>query len=145
VRKALASAALRGVEVKLLIGVGEFYLQDAVAHSFYPRLLAAGVQVIEYHKTQLHAKVAVVDEEWATVGSSNFDALSLFVNQEANVVVKDAGFAASLRAHIERAMAEGEQIRREEFAHVGWVRRLGYRVAYTCYKLTARVFGFGYA
>jgi phosphatidylserine/phosphatidylglycerophosphate/cardiolipin synthase-like enzyme len=79
--------------VVLLIGVGEIWLQDAVAHSFYPKLLAAGVKVVEYRKTQLHAKVAVIDDDWATVGSSNVDGLSLFLNQEANVVIKDAAFA----------------------------------------------------
>lgn len=145
IRRALASAARRGVEVKLLIGVGEFFMQDAVAHSFYPKLLEAGVQVIEYQKTQLHAKVAVIDDDWATVGSSNFDGLSLFLNQEANVIVKDAGFARSLRRHIELAMAEGVVIQREEFANIGWLRRLGYEAAYALYKLTMRVFAIGYA
>ncbi|WP_236422640.1 phospholipase D-like domain-containing protein, partial [Escherichia coli] len=76
-RKALAHAARRGVQVTLLIGVGEFKIQDAVAHSFYPKLLLDGVRVVEYRKTQLHAKVAVVDDDWATVGSSNCDGLSL--------------------------------------------------------------------
>jgi cardiolipin synthase len=145
VRRALLAAARRGVRVRLLIGVGEFFMQDAVAHSFYPKLLDAGVDVIEYTKTQLHAKVAVVDDDWATVGSSNFDGLSLFLNQEANVVVKDAGFAASLRAHIELAMAEGTPVRRDEFANIGWARRLGYELAYTMYKLTMRVVAIGYA
>jgi cardiolipin synthase len=79
-REALAQAARRGVDVCLLIGVGEFRMQDAVAASFYPELLEAGVRIVEYRKTQLHAKVAVVDNDWATVGSSNCDALSLFVN-----------------------------------------------------------------
>jgi len=79
------------VRVTLLLGVGQFMMQDAVAHSFYPKLLEAGVRIVEYDKTQLHAKVAVVDDEWATVGSSNYDGLSLFVNQEANVVISDAG------------------------------------------------------
>jgi cardiolipin synthase len=51
------------------------------------------MRIVEYRKTQLHAKVAVVDDDWATVGSSNCDGLSLFVNQEANVVVRDAAFA----------------------------------------------------
>ena len=144
-RRALAKAAQRGVEVKLLIGVGEFALQDAVAHSFYPKLLDAGVQVIEYRKTQLHAKVAVVDDAWATVGSSNCDGLSLFLNQEANVVVKDPVFARTLRRNIEQAMAEGVPIRQEDYANIGWVRRLGYGLAYTFYKLTMRVFAIGYA
>ena len=144
-RRALAKAAQRGVEVKLLIGVGEFALQDAVAHSFYPKLLDAGVQVIEYRKTQLHAKVAVVDDDWATVGSSNCDGLSLFLNQEANVVVKDAAIARTLRNNIEAAIAEGVHIRKEDYANIGWVRRLGYGPAYSLYKTTMRVFAIGYS
>lgn len=144
-RMALAHAAQRGVEVKLLIGVGEIWLQDMVARSFYPKLLASGVQVIEYRKTQLHAKVAVIDDDWSTVGSSNCDGLSLFLNQEANVVVKDAGFADSMRAHIERGMADGVVVHRDDFANESWVRRTGYGVAYLFYKLTMRIFAIGYA
>ena len=144
-REALALAAQRGVEVSLLIGVGEFWLQDMVAHSFYPKLLDSGVKVIEYRKTQLHAKVAVVDDDWSTVGSSNCDGLSLFLNQEANVVVKDAAFAKSMREYIERGMADGVVIHRDDFAHVGWLRRTGYEAAYLLYKLTMRIFAMGYA
>ncbi len=144
-REALAKAAQRGVDVTLLIGVGEFRLQDAVAHSFYPTLLAAGVKVVEYRKTQLHAKVAVVDDDWATVGSSNCDGLSLFLNQEANVVVRDAAFAATVRAHIEHGIADGVPIVLEDFQHLGWVRRSGYGLAYLMYKLAMRVFAIGYA
>jgi len=142
-RRALAAAAERGVEVVLLIGVGEFYLQDAVAHSFYPKLLASGVRVVEYHKTQLHAKVAVIDDDWATVGSSNVDGLSLFLNQEANVVVKDAAFARSLRGHIEQAIGEGVEIHYEDFEHVSWLRRIGYEFAFICYKLLMHIFVVG--
>ena len=144
-RKALALAAERGVEVKLLIGVGEFKLQDAVAHSFYEKLIESGVQVIEYQKTQLHAKVAVIDEDWATVGSSNCDGLSLFLNQEANIVVRDAAFAHSMRAHIERGIAEGVPVGRHEMAQLHWGRRLYYGLAYHAYRLTMRVFALGYA
>lgn len=138
-REALAGAARRGVEVILLIGVGEIWLQDAVAHSFYPKLLAAGVKVVEYRKTQLHAKVAVIDEDWATVGSSNVDGLSLFLNQEANIVIKDAAFARSLRTHIEQAIAEGVVIHADDFAHVGYLRRIGYEAAFLLYKLAMRI------
>ena len=144
-REALAKAAQRGVQVTLLIGVGEFWLQDMVAHSFYPKLLDCGVKVVEYQKTQLHAKVAVVDDDWSTVGSSNCDGLSLFLNQEANVVVKDAAFARSMREHIERGIAEGVVIHRDHFVHVGRFRRAGYEVAYFLYKLTMRIFAIGYA
>jgi cardiolipin synthase len=144
-REALAQAAQRGVEVSLLIGVGEFWLQDMVAHSFYPKLLDCGVKVIEYRKTQLHAKVAVIDDDWSTVGSSNCDGLSLFLNQEANVVVRDAAFARSVREHIERGIADGVVIHRDHFAHVGRFRRAGYGTAYFLYKLTMRIFAIGYA
>lgn len=144
-RKALAHAARRGVQVTLLIGVGEFRIQDMVAHSFYPKLLADGIRVVEYRKTQLHAKVAVVDDDWATVGSSNCDGLSLFLNQEANVVVLDEKFAATMRAHIERGIADGVPVRAEEFAHIGWFKRASYGAAYLMYKLAMRIFAIGYA
>ena len=144
-RKALAVAGERGVEVKLLIGVGEITLQDMVARSFYPKLLAAGVKVYEYRKTQLHAKVAVIDDDWSTVGSSNCDGLSLFLNQEANIVVKDVGFATSMREHIEHGIAEGVPIRVEDFEDVGWFKRAGYGTAYFLYKMTMRIFAIGYA
>jgi len=142
-RDGLASAAARGVEVTLLIGVGQFLLQDAVAHSFYPKLLKAGVKVVEYRKTQLHGKVAVVDDIWATVGSSNWDGLSLFVNQEANVVVKDQDFAQALRAHIERAAAEGVTIRLEDYANIPWYKRACYGAAYMFYKSVLRLLTLG--
>jgi cardiolipin synthase len=143
-RKALAHAARRGVKVTLLIGVGEFRIQDAVAHSFYPKLLADGIRVVEYRKTQLHAKVAVVDDDWATVGSSNCDGLSLFVNQEANVVVNDPVFTATLRAHIERGIADGVEVCAQEFAHTGWLERASHGAAYMLYKLAMRVVTIGY-
>jgi cardiolipin synthase len=144
-REALAQAARRGVAVTLLIGTGEFRMQDAVARSFYPKLLADGIQVVEYRKTQLHAKIAVVDDDWATVGSSNCDGLSLFLNQEANIVVKNAAFARAVRAHIERGVADGEIVRMEEFEGMGWMRRVRYEMAYLLYKLTMRIFAIGYA
>ncbi|MDR7048313.1 cardiolipin synthase [Duganella sp. 3397] len=142
-RHALANAAERGVDVTLLIGVGEIWLQDAVAHSFYPKLLAAGVKIVEYRKTQLHAKVAVIDDDWATVGSSNVDGLSLFLNQEANVVIKDAAFAQSLREHIEAAVADGVPIHYADFEHVGRFRRIGYEIAFVFYRTVMRLFSVG--
>ncbi|HJV87999.1 MAG TPA: cardiolipin synthase ClsB [Noviherbaspirillum sp.] len=142
-RDGLATAALRGVEVTLLIGVGQFRIQDAVAHSFYPKLLRSGVRVVEYRKTQLHGKVAVVDDEWATVGSSNWDGLSLLVNQEANIVVKDRCFARDLRDQIERAVSEGVRVRIEDYANVPWYERAWYGAAYMLYKVILRLITLG--
>lgn len=142
-RDGLAAAAARGVDVTLLIGVGQFRIQDAVAHSFYPKLLKSGVKVVEYRKTQLHGKVAVIDDAWATVGSSNWDGLSLFVNHEANVVVKEARFARDLRAKIAEAVDEGVSVRLEDYANIPWYERAWYGAAYLIYKGILRVITLG--
>jgi cardiolipin synthase len=142
-RDGLATAARRGVQVTLLIGVGQFRIQDAVAHSFYPKLLKSGVKVVEYRKTQLHGKVAVIDDNWATVGSSNWDGLSLFVNHEANVVIREREFAQTLRSHIERAVEEGVAVRLEDYANIPWYERAWYGAAYFIYKTILRVITFG--
>jgi len=142
-RQALVSAAQRGVKVTLLLGVGHYRLQDAVTHSYYPKLLKAGIKIVEYRKTALHAKVAVVDDEWATVGSSNYDGLSLLVNQEANVVIRDAGFALALRQKIEAGIADGVEVRTEEFTNTSWSRRLWYGSAFFIYRFLMRIITIG--
>jgi cardiolipin synthase len=92
----LVAAARRGVRVRLLLqGRYEYFLQYHASRPVYGALLAAGVEIHEYAASFLHAKVAVVDTRWATVGSSNLDPLSLLLAREANVVVEDA---ASRRA-----------------------------------------------
>ena len=133
-RQALAIAASRGVTVTLLIGVGQFRMQDAVAQSFYPKLSRAGVNIVEYRKTQLHGKVVVIDDEWATIGSSNFDGLSLFINHEANIIVRDADFARDLRQHIARGVTEGVIISPAEVARLSWGRRTLNKLAYFLYQ-----------
>ena len=73
----------------------------------YGALLDAGVEIHEYAASFLHAKVAVIDARWATVGSSNLDPLSLLLAREANIVVRDANFARLLRERLEHAMGHG--------------------------------------
>jgi cardiolipin synthase len=105
-RRALTSAAKRGVQVNLLLqGRYEYFMQYYAARPVFGALLAAGVQIHEYAPSFLHAKVAVIDGHWATVGSSNLDPLSLLLAREANVVVDDARFAARLRNRLVEAMA----------------------------------------
>jgi cardiolipin synthase len=107
-RRALVRAARRGVRVTLLLqGKIEYTLQHYAARALYGTLLEAGVEIYEYHKSYLHAKVAVVDRHWATVGSSNIDPFSLLLAREANVVVEDRGFAAELRLSLRAALEEG--------------------------------------
>ncbi len=110
-RHALRQAAQRGVAVRLLLqGKIDYRLAGLAARVLYQEMLAHGVRIFEYTPAFLHAKVAVVDDQWATVGSSNIDPLSLLLNLEANAVVRDAAFAAQLRQRIERAMAESVEI-----------------------------------
>ncbi|MFG6468809.1 cardiolipin synthase ClsB [Roseateles sp. BYS87W] len=110
-RQSLQRAADRGVRVRLLLqGKVDYRIAGWAAQALYADLLAHGIEVHEYTPAFLHAKVAVVDGEWATVGSSNIDPLSLLVNLEANVVVRDAGFAAALTAEIDTALAVSRRV-----------------------------------
>lgn len=142
-RRGLSQAARRGVDVTLLLGVGQYRFQDVIARSFYPKLLKAGVKIVEYRKTHLHGKVAVVDDQWATVGSSNYDGFSLFVNQEANVVVLDHNFAIHLRAHIEHGVADGVVMTLADFGNIPLHKKILYRVAYLIYKNLMRLITWG--
>ncbi|SET04953.1 cardiolipin synthase [Nitrosomonas marina] len=104
---ALNKAARRGVKVKLLLqGKVEYRLQHYATHALYGKLLDAGIRIYEYTQGFLHAKVAVIDHYWATVGSSNIDPFSLMLAREANVVIKDRDFANQLRSSLMRAVAK---------------------------------------
>lgn len=110
-RRALTNAAQRGVRVRLLLqGFYEYAVPYRAARQVYGQLLRAGIEIIEYQASYLHAKVAVMDGRWATVGSSNLDPLSLLLAREANVVVHDPAFAADLQQRLEQAMAEGGRL-----------------------------------
>ena len=110
-RQALVAAAERGVRVQLLLqGRYEYFMQYYAARPVYGVLLGAGVEIHEYAPSFLHAKVAVVDGHWATVGSSNLDPLSLLLAREANVVVDDGAFATVLRQRLLQAMELGGRV-----------------------------------
>ncbi|HJV62003.1 MAG TPA: cardiolipin synthase ClsB [Albitalea sp.] len=114
-RTALRQAARRGVRVRLLMqGKLDYRIAGLAARTLYDELLASGVRIFEYTPAFLHAKVALTDDEWATVGSSNIDPLSLLLNLEANVVVRDADFNAQLAAEFDRAFAVSREIDRQE-------------------------------
>jgi cardiolipin synthase len=107
-RRALLRAARRGVRVVLLLqGRVEYLLLHYASRAMYGSLLEAGIEIHEYHRSFLHAKVAVFDCCQACVGSSNIDPFSLLLAREANVFVDDARFATELRASLEEAMHAG--------------------------------------
>jgi cardiolipin synthase len=104
--KDLRKAARRGVEVSLILqGKPDMPIVRMAASMLYYDLLRAGVRIYEYRDRPLHGKVALVDDEWATVGSSNLDPLSLSLNLEANVIIRDRGFNRRLSEALERLMA----------------------------------------
>jgi cardiolipin synthase len=106
-RQALLKAAKRGVNVKLLLqGRMEYFLMFAT-HAFYSLFLKNGIEIYEYHQSFMHSKVAVIDQEWATVGSSNIDPFSLMLAREANIVFKDKPLATALRTDILNTIAVG--------------------------------------
>jgi cardiolipin synthase len=107
-RHALFAAAKRGVRVILLLqGKGDHLLLHSASKALYGSFLDAGIEIHEYHKSFLHAKVAVVDDHWATVGSSNLDPFSLLLALEANIVVDDQHFAMTLKHHLNEAITTG--------------------------------------
>ncbi len=144
-RRRLVEAARRGVAVTLLVqGRVEYLLQHFATQALYGALLGEGIRIFEYRRSFLHAKVAVVDGWWATVGSSNIDPFSLLLAREANVVVRDGAFAATLQASLEKAMAEGaEEIRAEDWKKAAWPVRLARWLAYGLVRLLVGFSGYG--
>ncbi|SFB68129.1 putative cardiolipin synthase [Polaromonas sp. OV174] len=142
-RRALIRAAKRGVRVTLLLqGRYEYFMQYHAARPVYGALLAAGVEIHEYETSFLHAKVAVVDGHWATVGSSNLDPLSLLLAREANVVIDDKAFAEDLRGRLLQAMAaQGHRIDPATYSRRPLGLRLQGWVAYTLVRLALLVAG----
>jgi cardiolipin synthase A/B len=103
----MLKAARRGVKVSLIVqGKPDMQIVSVAARLLYPDLLADGVAIHEYCRRPLHGKVALVDDEWSTVGSSNLDPLSLSLNLEANVIIRHVGFNAELRERLQRLMSE---------------------------------------
>src|SRR6266853_2085016 len=144
-RRALTGAAARRVRVVLLLqGRVEYVLLHYASHALYGTLLEAGVELYEYHKSFMHAKVAVIDGHWATVGSSNIDPFSLLLAREANVVIEDRRFAAELRARLRADIERGARV----VAKTRWFRQplwkripnwIGYGVA----RFAIGMFGVG--
>ncbi len=144
-RHALVEAARRGVRVVLIMqGHSDHPLYRAAGRALYRYFLENRVEIYEYVQSELHAKVAVVDGIWATVGSSNIDPLSLLLAREANVVVYDRSFARELRASLENLICQdGQCIQRLNWAHFPWHARLGSWLAYGLVRGAMGLAGFG--
>jgi cardiolipin synthase len=144
-RQALVEAAGRGVKVTLLLqGLADHPVQAYATRALYPHLLGHGIRLFEYHRSYLHAKVAVIDRRWATVGSSNIDPFSLLLAREANVFVDDRGFAGQLRRSLLRAIAEGGvELGRAGRHRLPALRRLLTWAAYQLVRMAIGLAGYG--
>jgi cardiolipin synthase len=144
---ALCQAARRGVRVTLLLqGRVEYILVHYASRALYRELLDAGVEIHEYTRNFLHAKVAVVDDAWATVGSSNIDPVSLLLAREANVVVQDRTFVRELRGSLMDAIEAGAKpVERERWARMGLPMRMATGAAYALLRLLTGISSYGRA
>lgn len=142
-RKALLAAADRGVEVKLLLqGRKEYFLMFATKN-FYSELLSKGIKIYEYRISFMHSKVAVIDQHWATVGSSNIDPFSLLLSREANIVVLDSAFASELRTDIIASIKNGAYlISAEEWIHSNILQRFFSWLAYGMVRVFLGLIGY---
>lgn len=122
--KEMRKAARRGVDVRLILqGEPDMAIVKTAASMLYHHLLSAGVHIFEYCERPLHGKVAVSDDEWSTVGSSNLDPLSLSLNLEANVIIKDRAFNQHLSARLEHLIQHNcRQIRPDDLVESTWWR-----------------------
>lgn len=118
--RALRDAARRGVQVQLLIqGLPGSPLAKHAAATLYDFLVESDIEVYEYWEHQLHGKIAAIDDDWATIGSSNLDPFSLCFNLEANLFVRDKEVNRSVHAHVQQ-LIEHSDVRRIDQS---WLRR----------------------
>lgn len=122
--RAFAGAAARGVDVRIVVPAEPDV--PAIYHAtraYFDPLLRAGVRLFERRRAVLHAKTAVIDGVWGTVGSYNLDHLSLFHNLELTIIAIDRGFAREMEADFEGHLAESTEVRLNSWSRRGLVRR----------------------
>ena len=146
-RRALTEASARGVKVKLLLqGRPEYLLLYYASRALYGAFLDAGIEIHEYHRSFLHAKVAVIDRQWSTVGSSNIDPFSLLLAREANVVIEDRDFAEHLHASLTSAMEQGATLLQpERWSHQPMPVRLATWACFGVARLLTGMFAYARA
>jgi cardiolipin synthase len=132
--KALLDAAARGVDVRLILpGHSDSATVFHAGRSHYAQLLEGGVKIYERRGALLHAKTAIVDGVWSTVGSTNLDWRSALDNDEINAVILGSEFAAQMQAAYAKDLAASESIELSS-----WNRR---SLVLRAKELTARLWG----
>jgi len=143
--RAIYAAARRGVRITILLqGKTDHPLMRYATQTLYAAGLQAGIRIFEYETSFMHAKVAVIDSEWATVGSSNIDPFSLLLAKEANLIVRDRVFAGELRASLHDAMrTDSREMLPEDIDRLPWHSRFLRWVSYGLVRLLVGLAGYG--
>jgi cardiolipin synthase len=143
--RALQAAARRGVKISVLLqGKTDHPLLRFATQALYSAALESGIRIFEYEKSFMHAKVAVIDRHWATVGSSNIDPFSLLLAKEANLVVRDRPFAGALEDSIRQAIASGgREMGLAEMSCQPWHSRFMRWLSYGLVRALVGITGYG--
>jgi cardiolipin synthase A/B len=122
----LSAAARRGVDVRILTAGPrtDVNVVRLAGRAWYDRLLAAGVRVYEWQPSTLHAKTFVVDSEWFTVGSMNFDNRSMALNDEATLMVLDRSAGQNMNQIFLDDLRHAQEITIEAFRRRSWLQRI---------------------
>ncbi|MCC2956411.1 cardiolipin synthase [Massilia sp. IC2-477] len=121
----LIAAARRGVDVKLVLpGVSDHDLIKYAGQAFYDQLLAGGVKIYQLQVAVLHAKTAVIDGIWSTIGSANIDRRSFIHNYELNVVVLDPAFGKDMEAAFNEDLRSSKEVTLDQWRHRPWKDRI---------------------
>ncbi len=144
--RALYAAAKRGVRITILLqGKTDHPLLRYATQALYHTALKTGIRIFEYERSFMHAKVAVIDGEWATVGSSNIDPFSLLLAKEANVVAKDRRFAGELRVSLKEALGQGaREMFPDDLSRQPWPSRLLRWLSYGVVRAMVGIAGYGH-
>ena len=134
---AVRQAARRGVDVRLLVPRdSDPSFVGWLTRSGYSRMMAQGVHIYEYvAPRKLHAKTAVIDDEWCVIGSPNLDHLSLLVNHEIVLVARDRGLGSALTEQFYRDLADASDVKPNAWAERGWAERVLEAIGWTARKL----------
>lgn len=121
----LSAAAKRGVDVKLVLpGVTDHGLVFHAGRAFYDELLENGVRIFELQVAVLHAKAAVIDGSWSTVGSANIDRRSFLHNYELNVVILDPAFGHEMESAFLEDLRDSKEITLAQWRKRPWSNRI---------------------
>lgn len=128
---ALSAAARRGVDVQIMVaGTTDVPAVLFASRTIYGHLLAAGARMFEWRGRVLHAKTAVIDGRWSTIGSSNLDAQSLSQNLEVNAIIEHEGFASAMERMFAEDLEHCEEITADRWNQRAWWERAASWTAY---------------